>query len=164
MFIVLPSCHRRDSHVSDGGEGVSETLEFGYSELKSFTQPTPSLFSYGNKSMNPYQGPGKYFPLPSFFWVLVCETWIVQVAPELLPTALREGDIPLGSKSLGALPTAWLLEHTTLVWQAPNCASVCAVAPERAFNNAEFKVIRNSIAVTRTQILNYCISLRWAEL
>lgn len=110
MFIVLPSCHRRDIHVSDGGEGVSETLEFGYSELKSFTQPTPSPFSYGSKSMNPYQGSGKYSPPPSFFWVVVCETWIAQAAPELLPTALREGDTFLWAPNLLELspqPGCW---------------------------------------------------------
>lgn len=88
----------------------------------------------------------------------VRETWIAQVAPELLHTELREGDTFLWAIS-------WSSPHSLAAGTRHAClAGTSAVVPERGFNNAEFKVIRNSTAFTRTQILNYCISLRWAEL
>lgn len=88
----------------------------------------------------------------------VRETWIAQVAPQLLNADLRECDTFLQAISQSS-------PHSLAAGTHHICLAVTsAVASERGFNNAECKVIRNTIALTSTQILNYYISLRWAEL
>lgn len=91
------------------------------------------------------------FP-PNFFWVLVWERRGLHKWPHSCWIQIWGGVTHLFRQSPRALPTAWLLALTSVV------------ASERGFINAEFKVIRNTIAFTSTQILNYYISLRWAEL
>lgn len=96
-----------------------------------------------------------FFP-PSFFWVLVWERHGLHRWPHTCWIQIWGSGTHFFRQSLRALPTAGT-HHVCL-------AATSAVASERGFNNAEFKVIRNTIAFTSTQILNYCISLRWAEL